>query len=277
MKCTCTVLCENSVAGSLGFIGEHGWAVHIETDNHNILFDTGQGLGISHNSNLLNIDLAKIDGIAISHGHYDHTSGLPAVLSITGKKDVFIHPDAFHDRYWLKDDECREIGIKYKKSHLESVGAVFQPNTSCTEIFPNIFLSGEVPRTSSFEQPDPYMKLPTEGDRWLQDQLPDDQSLIIRTEKGLTIILGCAHAGLINILNHVTNLFPEEKIHSVCGGTHLGFADPEQFTATVKALESFDLERIGTSHCTGLLNAAKLQNHFGDKFFFAAVGCKFKC
>ncbi len=276
MQCNCTVLCENSVAGSLGFIGEHGWAVHIEAGDKKILFDTGQGLGLIHNSHLLGIDLKEIDAIVISHGHYDHTSGLPELLSLTGKKDVYMHPDGFCDRYWLKDEGYREIGIRYKKSYLESLGAEFRPNTSCTEIFPNIFLSGEVPRTSTFEQPDSNMKIPTDNGQWQQDHLLDDQTLIIKTKKGLIILLGCAHAGLINILDHVNTLFPGEKIHTVLGGTHLSFADTRQFDATVAALEKFHIEQIGTSHCTGLANAAKLHHHFGDKFFFAAVGCQFK-
>ncbi|WP_319548737.1 MBL fold metallo-hydrolase [Desulfogranum marinum] len=275
MQCECTVLCENSVAGSLGFIGEHGWAVHIKAGDKNILFDTGQGLGLIHNSKLLDIDLKKIDAIVISHGHYDHTSGLPDVLHMTGNKQVFLHPDCFTNRYWTKDGECREIGIRYKKEYLESLGAVFVPNTQLTEIADNVFLTGEIPRVSSFEQPDPFMKIKGPKDEWQQDNLLDDQSLVMRTDKGLVIILGCAHAGLINILTHVNKQFPGENIYAVFGGTHLGFADDEQFEATVAALDDFSIQKIGASHCTGLSNTAKLHHRFGERFFFSSVGCRF--
>jgi 7,8-dihydropterin-6-yl-methyl-4-(beta-D-ribofuranosyl)aminobenzene 5'-phosphate synthase len=121
------------------------------------------------------------------------------------------------------------------------------------------------------------MKIKGSDGQWIQDQLPDDQSLIIRSKNGLTVLLGCAHSGLINILNHVTKAFPGERIHTVCGGTHLGFAGEEQLQETLQALDLFEISRIGTSHCTGLENAAKLHNHFGDKFFFAAVGTSFEC
>ncbi len=274
MRCECTVLCENSVMTTIGCVGEHGWSVYLEAGNKRLLFDTGQGLGLLHNSTLLGIDLKTIDAIVISHGHYDHTSGLPDVLQLTGRKDVYLHPDCFINRYWLKDEEHREIGIRYKKEYLESLGASFLPVTQFTEIYDNVFLTGEVPRNSAFEPPDPFMKTLSPDGGWQQDELRDDLSLVVRGEKGLTIILGCAHSGLINILKHVSQHFQNESIHTVFGGTHLGFADQEQFDATVKELKSYNIERIGASHCTGLINAAKLNHEFGEKFFFAGVGCR---
>ncbi len=276
MHCECTVLCENSVAGSLALIGEHGWAVYIEVGDKRILFDTGQGLGLLSNSALLDIELKDIDAIVISHGHYDHTSGLPDVLQRTGMKDVYIHPNCFTNRYWLKDNECREIGIRFKKEYLESLGAVFQPVSVFTEIFPNVFLTGEVVKESTFEPPDPFMKITGPDGSWQQDEIRDDQSLVVRSDKGLVIILGCAHAGLINILNHVRTHLPGETIHTVFGGTHLGFADTAQFEATVSELSNFNIQSLGASHCTGLTNSAKLHNIFGEKFFFAGVGCRVK-
>lgn len=275
MQCECTVICENSVAGSKGFIGEHGWAVHVQAGDSTILFDTGQGLGLVHNSKLLGIDLKDIDAIVISHGHYDHTSGLPDVLHLTGHKNVYLHPDCFTNRYWLKDDECREIGIRYKKAYLESLGACFVPVTQVEEIADNVFVTGEIPRISSFEPPDPFMKVRSTNGEWQQDELRDDQSLVIRSDAGLVVVLGCAHAGLINTLQHVSTRFPGEEIHTVFGGTHLGFAGPEQFEATVKALDDFHIQKIGVSHCTGLENAARLHHLLGERFFFSSVGCRF--
>ncbi|WP_028585863.1 MBL fold metallo-hydrolase [Desulfogranum mediterraneum] len=274
MRCDCTVLCENSVTTALGLIGEHGWAVHVATDDHQILFDTGQGLGLLHNSERLGVHLDQLDGIVISHGHYDHTSGLPDALRRTGPTDVFLHPDGFSSRYWLKDEECREIGIHFRREYLESLGARFLPIRELTEIFPRIFLSGEIPRISTFEPPDPHMKCPAGEGRWVQDQLRDDQSLVVRSDQGLVVILGCAHAGLINILNHVSARFPGEPIHALFGGTHLGFAGSDQFQATVEALEAFEIPHIGASHCTGLDNSARLHHHFKERFFFAAAGTK---
>jgi 7,8-dihydropterin-6-yl-methyl-4-(beta-D-ribofuranosyl)aminobenzene 5'-phosphate synthase len=258
-------------------MGEHGWAVHVDTGDRRLLLDTGQGLGLLNNSRVLGIDLTRLDGIVISHGHYDHTSGLPDALAVSGPIDVYMHPDGFVDRYWFKDGQRREIGIRHKQGYLESLGARFQPVTGFSEIFPNIYLTGEVPKASDFEPPDATMKLRGADGAWLQDELKDDLSLVVDTDKGLTVVLGCAHAGLINILTHVNAHLPGRPIHMVIGGTHLGFADQRQFDATVAVLDQFGVERLGASHCTGLVNCARLHQIYGDRFFFAAAGTRWAC
>jgi 7,8-dihydropterin-6-yl-methyl-4-(beta-D-ribofuranosyl)aminobenzene 5'-phosphate synthase len=133
-----------------------------------------------------------------------------------------------------------------------------------------------VPRISDFEPPDATMKIRGTGGEWLQDDLRDDLSLVVATGKGLVVVLGCAHAGLINILTHVNAKLPGQPIHAVIGGTHLGFADPAQFDATVAALRHFGIQRLGASHCTGLANCARLQHLFGEQFFFAAAGTRWQ-
>lgn len=276
MHCQLTVLCENSVAMPHGLIGEHGWAVHIAAGPHRLLLDTGQGLGLVNNSRVLGVDLSQLDGIVISHGHYDHTSGLADALLMSGKTDIYMHPDGFVDRYWFKDGQCREIGIRHKQGYLESLGAQFRPVTEFTEIFPQIYLTGEVPRVTDFEPPDAAMKIRAATGEWAQDELRDDLSLVVATEKGLVVVLGCAHAGLINILSHITAKLPGQPIHTVIGGTHLGFADPSQMDATVAALHQFGVQRLGASHCTGLANSARLQQVFGERFFFAAAGTRWE-
>jgi len=272
-----TVLCENSVAGPFGLIGEHGWAIHVATHDRSILFDTGQGKGIIPNSLLLGIDLSGLDAVVLSHGHYDHTSGLPDVLNLCGTIDTYGHEDCFVDRYWVKDGASREIGIRFKRSYLESLGARFRFIREFTEIFDNIYLTGEVPRVTSFEPADPHMKVFGADGSFVQDELLDDQSMIIDGSEGLVVVLGCAHAGLINILSHVSDQLPGRPIHTVIGGTHLGFAGPEQFAATVQALEKFGVKRLGAGHCTGLENSARLFNHLGNSYFFSAVGTRCGC
>ncbi len=267
-----TVICENSVAGPFGLIGEHGWSCYVETGDCRLLFDTGQGLGVVPNSLTLKKDLRSIDAIVLSHGHYDHTSGLPAVIGISGPKPVYAHPDVFLSRYWKKGDVIREIGLRYKKEYLEGIGAQFKKVIDFREIYPGIYVTGEVPKITEFEPPDPNMQLNDPETGWIQDHLKDDLSIVIDTDKGLFVILGCAHAGMINILKHIGKSLPGRPIHTVMGGTHLGLADPAQFGATLAALEEFDIKRLGASHCTGLENGAKLYNALGERYFFASVG-----
>ncbi|MCX8118232.1 MAG: MBL fold metallo-hydrolase [Desulfobacterota bacterium] len=269
-----TILCENSVGKLIG-AGEHGFSAFIETAHGNYLFDTGSGPSVVTNSLVLNKDLKGVKKIFLSHGHYDHTGGLPEVLKLKGKVDVHAHPHLFSDRIAIHKEDGGEvrrfIGIPYKRTYLEFLGANFILNTEFTEVEKGIFLTGEVPRITPFEKLDPRLLVETEG-RFSQDPLLDDQSLILDTEKGLVLILGCAHSGMINILHHAIHKTGKDKFHALLGGTHLDFMSPEQLEESIKALKEIRVERIGVSHCTGMRAAFRLHQEFGDRFFHGCVG-----
>jgi len=273
MKTRLTILCENSVGIPLDVMGEHGFSCFIETNNGNYLFDTGQGLTIIPNSLALKKDLRSINAILLSHGHYDHTGGLPAVLKLKGTVDVYGHKEIFARRIWSKNDVTRDIGIPYRRNYLEALGAKFKLGTRMVEVGAGIYLSGEIPRKSSFEQSDPNMTLITDsGNHIHPDPLRDDLSIVIKTDKGLIIVLGCAHAGMINIINYVTTQLGTDRIFTIIGGTHLGFASDQQFDETLKVIENYDIAHIGVSHCTGLEKSSRLHARLRKRFFFATVG-----
>lgn len=273
MTVRCTILCENSVPSQFGLIGEHGFACHVETPQGCYLFDTGQGQGLLGNARILQKDLRELRGIILSHGHYDHTGGLPDALHQTGPIDVHGHPALFDQRYRATGQLQRFIGIPHRREYLEALGARFRLTTRWQEIGPGVYLSGEIPRQTEYEQGDAKMTAVTaDGERLRPDPLLDDLSLVVETPSGLVVLLGCAHAGLINILRHVSRQLPGKPIHTVLGGTHLGFADDSQFELTLAALDDFGIERLAVSHCTGLSRAAQLQARLGERFSFASVG-----
>ena len=275
MQIKLTILCENSVGRPFGVVGEHGFACFIETQAGNVLFDTGQGMGICGNAAVLGKNLASVQAIAISHGHYDHTGGLPQVLEQTGPVPVYGHPDIFASRTWSDGSATRYIGMRHRREYLESLGAQFHLNRHPVEISPGVHLSGEIPRNNDFEKPDPNMTLHPQGAMAVRpDPIADDLSLVVDSEKGLILVLGCAHAGMINIFDHVLEMFQRDRIYAVVGGTHLGFAQPGQFDETLKALDRYGIERLGVSHCTGLEKAASLRTHLGERFFFGCVGAE---
>jgi 7,8-dihydropterin-6-yl-methyl-4-(beta-D-ribofuranosyl)aminobenzene 5'-phosphate synthase len=274
MKTRITILCENLV-GKLVGSGEHGFSAFIETTEGNFLFDTGSGHSIVANSLMLNKDLKTIRKIFLSHGHYDHTGGLPEVLKLKGNVDVHAHHHIFLDRiHVIKENEKeikRFIGIPYKKRYLEFLGANFILNTDFMEVEKGIFLTGEVPRKTPFEKPDPRLFSETDG-KTTQDIFLDDQSLILDTDKGLILILGCAHSGMINIINHALDKTGKERFYAILGGTHLDFLTTEQLEESIKSLKNMDIKKLGVSHCTGMRAAFRLHQEFGDRFFYGCVG-----
>ena len=151
-------------------------------------------------------------------------------------------------------------------------GAQFNLNRDWIEIAPRMHLTGEVPRKNAFEKVEAAIQTKNEKGEFVPDPVVDDQSLVMDTEKGLFIILGCAHAGIINIINYAIEKTGKSHIHAVIGGTHLWPVTEEQREKSIKALKEFDMDRIGVSHCTGLKPAMRLAQEFGDRFFFCNVG-----
>ncbi len=269
-----TVLCDN-VVGIVGGIGEHGYAIFIETEGGPYLFDTGSGVGIISNAKLLGKDLQAVKKIFLSHGHYDHTGGLTNVLDLVSPVPVYAHPAVFGEKYSVskKDDrtETKFIGIPQRRALLEAKGAYFQLDTDFREVGEGVFLTGEIPRTMGFEAVEKRLTVKV-NNAFETDMFPDDQALVLSTKKGLVVLLGCSHAGTINTLRYVQLKLKDEPLYAVIGGTHWGFLKEENFAASVEILKQMDISIIGVSHCTGIPVASKLMNEFGDRAFYASVG-----
>lgn len=277
MTARITILCENSVSRPGRLIGEHGFAALIETPAARILFDTGQGLGLLHNAAEMGVDLHRIDSVVLSHGHYDHTGGLYDLLEYVQRPLVIHgHPGLFVQRYWKSDFELRPIGIPKERTVYEGLGAQFFLERGGIQLTEELFLSGEITHSTTFEKGDPHLVVPNSCGGYQPDPLPDDLSLAIRTNRGLVVLLGCAHAGVINILDHFVRNTGEERICALIGGTHLGPVGEEQYQATVAALKRYRVERISVAHCTGLSRGAQLHHDFPGRFSFAAVGTTFE-
>jgi 7,8-dihydropterin-6-yl-methyl-4-(beta-D-ribofuranosyl)aminobenzene 5'-phosphate synthase len=222
-------------------------------------------------------EMRSIDGIILSHGHYDHCGGLLPLLNEIGSRPVYAHSQIFSKRFWQGQHEQRDISLPYSRTELESAGAVFEFKDVFTELAQGLYFSGSIERHAASETGDPHLVCYSGSDNELrEDPFPDDAALAIDTPKGFVMLLGCAHAGLINTLEHFRDKLGQPRIHAIVGGTHLGPASDQQFAATVEYLEGLEFDRLGVSHCTGQIRSAQLYTHFPNKVFFASVGSAIK-
>jgi len=271
---TVTILVENSVHGG-GLLAEHGIAYHIRTGDDSILFDTGQSSLIVENARRLHIDLSGVRAIALSHGHYDHTGGLSDVWKQSPTAVLNAHP-AFAARRFTRnpDGSTREIGSRPNTLEaLQAHAAQIRHNTAPVEISSGIFLTGEIPRETAYEDVGGAFVLDEAGH--VPDPVVDDQAVFFETESGVIVLLGCAHAGVVNTLRHIRRVTHERPIHTVLGGMHLLNAGPERLTQTVDELRELGVRWVGPAHCTGATATATLWHEFPRACAVCSVGSRF--
>jgi 7,8-dihydropterin-6-yl-methyl-4-(beta-D-ribofuranosyl)aminobenzene 5'-phosphate synthase len=271
MEIKMTTLCENTA--NSGFLAERGLSILVEADGQKILFDTGVNIAAVHNAQILGVDLSAVDRIVLSHGHHDHTGGLREVLKRTRHDvEVIAHPDIWVSRYTCHRGQPEQYsGIPFRRELLESLGARFNLTKEPVRITERLITTGEIPMLSGYEEIDDILFV-KENSGLQPDRLADDLALIIDTEFGLVVILGCAHRGIVNTLQHACKLTGKELIYAALGGTHLLYASKERLEKTAEALREMGVQWLGVSHCTGFAASAYLAQEFGDAFFLNNAG-----
>jgi 7,8-dihydropterin-6-yl-methyl-4-(beta-D-ribofuranosyl)aminobenzene 5'-phosphate synthase len=262
---TIRCLVEDTASPSQPFKAEHGVSFHVETPAGQVLFDTGaSGAVLLHNADLLGIDLAAVDALAISHAHDDHTGGLRRFMD-RARPDLplYASPDLFRPRYTRRSGERKSIGLPYSRSELEArLYLCLTPDP--VEMLPGVWTTGEIMHRRFFEGRGPNHHVLVNGHR-LADPYRDDLSLVVEADGGLVVVCGCCHAGLLNTLDQVCHLF-EGEIVAVLGGTHLVSADDDMLAQAVDALrDEYGSPMLYVNHCTGQKATAALAAAFGDR------------
>lgn len=269
-----TVLTENTVSRR-GLLAEHGLSVLVETGEKRILFDTGQSGVYVHNAERLGISLEGLDAIVLSHGHYDHTGGLaefPGDVSCP----VYLSGKALEDKWCLSGDgkENRCIGVPWREDaqELERLPLVFTWEQE--EIFPDIYLLGQIPATVPSEMGEKPFRILQNG-RFLPDTTEDEQLLVIRTSQGLAVFAGCAHPGILSCVEKVKKTFPGENLFSLLAGMHLRGCPQERVEETITGLKEAGFTYLIPLHCTGTMAIARMKMAFGKSCLMAEAGKHF--
>jgi 7,8-dihydropterin-6-yl-methyl-4-(beta-D-ribofuranosyl)aminobenzene 5'-phosphate synthase len=285
-------------------VSEHGFSALVNTLSYNnksnnmFLFDAGVSEnGVIHNADLLGIRFDWIDGIILSHGHFDHFTGLPNVLKrISSKRSstvpLFSHPDAFLRRWEIYPDGKRARLPLLDEKELKEQGATIH-KSSDVRLLPkdasscSLLITGEIPRNTSFEKgfPFQYAEEPqnnSENDEknlnlnLIPDPLvKDDQAIAVNVRnKGLVVITGCGHAGIINTVNYAQKVTGIDKVYAVIGGFHLpadGGIFEGAIDSTLNELQKIDPQYVIPCHCTGWKATNKIIDLMPNKFIQSAV------
>lgn len=274
-----SILTENTVY-KRGFLGEHGLSLLIEMEDKRYLFDTGQSKVFLHNAAKLQIPLEELDGVILSHGHYDHCGGMENLPPQKKEIPVYIQQKAFEKKYAenLKTGELRYIGLENTENWPQSA-KLYKLQGGRNEISAGVYLLSEIPYTTEFEPlPKGFwkdIKQPSQAEL-LADTMEDEQLLVMESTQGLCVFAGCAHPGIINCLRYVQSVFPNAHIHSLVAGMHLKSCGMEQVQKTILALQEMEIDCIIPLHCTGLRAIAAIKEAMGSSCLLAEAGKQFE-
>ncbi len=258
-----TTLIENTQDENKNLNYEHGLSMFIEMDDCNILFDTGKTGDFIENAEKLNVNLKKTDVLVLSHAHYDHCGGVKKLLETYDIKPKLIVSQHFFEKsnkYHYSDGKLKidfsngvgyeYIGINFDEQYIKSKNVPISfVGSDFLKINDNAFVFSNFNRYYPFEKTNENMKIKVD-ENYIVDNFNDEIALGLKTEKGLVVIMGCAHPGFLNMINTISER-TGEKVTGVIGGTHLVEADDERIKESIKYLNTLDIDILGLSHCTG--------------------------
>lgn len=265
-------------------LAEHGFSALVKTtknnQTHTLLFDFGfSENGAAQNASTLGVNMTEVEAVALSHGHSDHTGGMEKLTALIGRGNIpfVVHPSVFKSPRYLKFGEEFKINFpKLTREMVKQAGlAVVETEKPYLLLNDTILFLGEIPRSTDFEKGWPIVHYQKDGHE-VWDAIEDDTSIVMNIkDKGLVILSGCAHAGIINTVHHAIAVTGIDKVHAVMGGFHLSgpFFEPI-IDCTTQELKKLNPAYIIPTHCTGRKAIMEMEKQMPDQFILNMAGTK---
>ena len=286
-------------------LAEHGFSalIQLEESEDRILWDAGVSrLALMENIRRMKLDVSAIKTIALSHGHSDHymamtalltamdllpdgkewESGSPQPAEIEGwlaasRLPLVAHPAAFRER-WLQKDDGKLVGPFQPPPEQEwrALGADIVLSEAPYQLGPGCWTTGYIPRKSFEQSGRPTEMRYREGSAFLPDDSEDDQAIVLNVAgKGLVVLSGCAHSGIVNTIEHARRLSGQDRVYAVMGGFHLSGAPDEEIEQTIAYMEGIEPQMIVPCHCTGLKAISRFAQAMPEQFVEGVVGASY--
>ncbi|HEY4118931.1 MAG TPA: MBL fold metallo-hydrolase [Byssovorax sp.] len=262
-------------------IGEWGFGALVDVDGHRILFDTGRFPDtVKKNAASLGVDLTTVPDVVLSHHHGDHTGGFLALRDDVRDEEPKALARAHVGKGFFWPRRAKRGGgnpMIAARPKFEATGGQWVEHDAPVELFPGVWLTGPVPRAHDEKNYGRGVEV-DKPSGWAEDDVPEDQSLIIDTRRGLVVLSGCGHAGVVNTLEYAQKVVRDAHVHAVIGGFHLYQLDDERLAWTATELRAMGVEDFLGAHCTGLEATYRMRDLLGlarDHCEVGAVGASF--
>lgn len=265
-------------------LAEHGFSALVKTtalsETHTLLFDFGfSENGAAQNAATLGVDMTEVEAVALSHGHSDHTGGMEKLTVLIGRSNIpfVVHPSVFKSPRYLKYTE--EIKVYFPKLTREMVKqaglSVVETEKPYLLLNETILFLGEIPRSTDFEKGLPIARYKEDG-KEVWDAIEDDTSIVMNLkDKGLVILSGCAHSGIVNTVRYAMSVTGIDKVHAVMGGFHLSGPSFEPIIdRTTQELQKLHPAYVIPTHCTGRKAIMTMEKQMPDQFILNMAGTK---
>lgn len=242
-------LLENNLSRNRSLTAEHGLSFLVETERLKILFDCSAGSAARENAGKMNVSIEDVDYVVLSHSHYDHAGGYPDMAAHGVCASLITGPKFFEDKYARDGGKYTYLGCGFGASFLEANGIEHRVCEGCETLDEGCYVVGGFRRIYDFEKvPARFVRETKNG--MVSDDFPDEVCLVLESEKGLVMVVGCSHPGILNMIESVRERFGR-PVYAVFGGSHLVEADEARIAETVKLLKDMGIASVGFNHCTG--------------------------